>query len=66
MVGAEPCLINSREPWRGEKPAVKSQESMRTIKATAVESYGEGNKRRHGIPGQKAGWRGTLGCGRGR
>ena len=39
---------------------------MRNIKAIAVQAYSEGSERRHGVPGQKAGWRGTLGCERGR
>lgn len=52
-----------RATERGEKTAGKSQEPMRNRKAIAVQAYGEGSKRRHAVPGQKASWRGALGCG---
>lgn len=66
VVGAELCLINSREPRRGEETSGKSQESMRNVEAIALQAYGEASERRHAVPGQKAGCRGTLGCERGR
>lgn len=66
VVEAELHLINGREPRRREETARKSQESMRNIKAIAVRAYSKGSKRRRAVPVEKAGWRGMLGCERGR
>lgn len=46
--------------------AGKSQESRRNIKAIAAQTYGDGSEMRGSIPEQKAGWRGTPGCEKGR
>lgn len=60
-IGVEPYVVKSREPQR-RKTSGKRQESMGNMQAIAVQAYGEGSKRRRGVPGQKAGWRGTVGC----
>lgn len=61
VIGMEPYVVKSREPQR-RKTAGKSQESMGNMQAIAVQAYGEGSKRRHGVPGQKVGWRARLGA----
>jgi len=48
-----------KSSWK--KPGVNEEH-----KSGCTEAYREGRERRRSIPGEKAGWRGTLGCERGR